>query len=335
MDMFQGKKKINIVFLGGSITEGAGASQQENCFANRTGEWLKEQYGEKVLTYYNKGIGGTPSEYGLYRFDRDVAVYEPDMVFVEFAVNDGGRDTRKYVEGIVRKLIELPSKPYVVFLYTTNETYTTSTTYFEEVANYYSIPEIYLKDALKNHLEGKNAREAGYLKDSVHPSDKGYEIYFEEMKRCLAESNYYRVPQNRKERLVSESFEPSMRFLVSQDTVLSGTWKLGGEGQRKYIVGGKGDFLTFEFVGNILAFEHGLHQDSAVYEVYVDGEKIGEGDPWYRDFTTNQLVLGFTATNLSSGSHKVKVVVKASEKEERSDKQILLYNILYGSSRND
>lgn len=101
------------------------------------------------------------------------------MVFVEFAVNDSGKDTRKYIEGIVRSLIDLPTRPYVAFLYTTNETYDTKTNYFEDVAKYYHIPQIYLKDALKKHLRGENARKAGYLKDSVHPTDKGYEVYYQ------------------------------------------------------------------------------------------------------------------------------------------------------------
>ena len=128
---FEGQEKINVVFLGGSITAGAGSSEKSKCFANMTGEWLKTIFGADRLDYYNMGIGGTPSKYGLIRFKRDVASHNPHLVFIEFAVNDGGKDTRPYIEGLVRGLLALPTKPYVVFLYTTNEDYTTETKYFK------------------------------------------------------------------------------------------------------------------------------------------------------------------------------------------------------------
>ena len=72
LQKFSGKDKINAVFLGGSITQGCGASEQSKCFANMTGEWLKTEFGNDRLNYYNMGIGGTPSKYGLIRFKRDV-----------------------------------------------------------------------------------------------------------------------------------------------------------------------------------------------------------------------------------------------------------------------
>ena len=328
-NIFGKDKVINIVFLGGSITEGEGASAKDRCFANMTGEWLKEKFGDK-LNYYNKGVGGTPSSYGLLRFERDVAAYNPDMVFIEFAVNDFGKDTRKYVEGIVRSLIALPTKPYVVFLYTTNETYDTKTNYFEEVANYYDIPQIYLKDALKRCLGGENAREAGFLKDKVHPTDKGYEVYYNEVVRCLSKKEYYKRPQKKAQTLVDDCVRVHTQFLPSCDTKLNGRWEIGENWQGNYIIGAVGDSFEFEFDGDVLAFEHGLHQDSAVYEVYDCGELIGTGNPWFNRTTSNQLVLGVNRFNLNPGYHKIKVVNKASDVCERANKQVLIYNIITG-----
>lgn len=42
------------------------------------------------------GVGGTPSELGMIRFDRDVLRREeqPDLVVIEFAVNDEGMKQR-------------------------------------------------------------------------------------------------------------------------------------------------------------------------------------------------------------------------------------------------
>lgn len=328
-NLFRDDKDINVVFLGGSITEGAGASEKSRCFANRTGEWLKTKFGDRI-NYHNKGVGGTPSSYGLLRFDRDVAAYNPDMVFVEFAVNDFGEDTRKYVEGIVRSLASLPTNPYVVFLYTTDEVYSTKTDYFEEVAEYYGIPQIFLKEALRKHLNGENAREAGFLKDKVHPTDKGYEVYYNEMVRCLSEKEYYKRPYKKECCLVEDCIRVHTKFTSSWDAELIGGWKKIETAHDRCIIGAVNDSFEFEFDGDVLAFEHGLHEDSAIYEVYADGELIGTGNPWFDEFTTNQLVLGFNTFNLKSGHHKIKVVNKESDVSDRTNKQVLIYNIITG-----
>ena len=158
-ELFKDNNEINIVFLGGSITEGAGSSDKRYCFANLTGEWFREALGKDRVNYYNKGVGGTPSKYGLLRFGRDVADLNPHIVFIEFAVNDGGHDTRIFTESLVRSLATLPTKPFVAFLYTTNNEYTTDTTYFEQVAEHYKIAQVSLKDALKK----LNERELGII----------------------------------------------------------------------------------------------------------------------------------------------------------------------------
>lgn len=66
------------------------------------------------------GVGGTPSELGMIRFDRDVLRGEeqPDLVVIEFAVNDEGDETKgDCYESLVRKVLNLPWKPAVVLLF--------------------------------------------------------------------------------------------------------------------------------------------------------------------------------------------------------------------------
>jgi len=330
-DIFKDNKEINVVFLGGSITQGAGSSSVDKCFANRTGEWFKETFGADRVNYYNKGVGGTPSAYGLLRFGRDVADLNPHIVFVEFAVNDNGRDTRKFTESIVRSLASLPTKPYVAFLYTTDAKYTTNTAYFEEVAKHYKIAQISLKDALKKHLDGADALEAGYLKDNVHPCDSGYDVYYHEMVRCLSDSAYYTVPDLSAEKIVPDSMSVSTYFIPLTNAEKSSGWVSGGSGERQSIIGAVGEWVEFEFDGNILAFEHGLDDNCAAYDVYIDGEKAGNAEPYWRNFMNYQLVLGFNTFDLPSGHHKVRLEVVNSENEGRTNKDVLIYNAIAGT----
>ena len=329
---FEGLDEINVVFLGGSITQGCGASEQSKCFANMTGEWLKAVFGADRLNYYNMGVGGTPSKYGLIRFKRDVASHNPHMVFIEFAVNDHNTDTRQYLEGLVRGLWSLPTKPYVVFLYTTDEEYTTETKYFNEVAEYYGIAQISLKDALKKHLNGANARESGCLMDSVHPLDAGYQVYFEEMKRCLSLPEYYKRPLD-KAKMIEETVCLSVDFIPAVTFEKSDGWCefYIEDRDRKWMLGFPDDWFEFEFDGNVLAIEGGLHGNTCAFDVYVDDVLVGSGEPFFTDtFITNQLSLSFFTTDLDDAHHKVKVVVRKSDKPERKSKHLCIYNAIVG-----
>ena len=71
--------------------------------------------------FVKAGVGGTPSELGMLRFDRDVlrdGTVKPDIVVVEFAVNDEGDETKGVCyESLVRKILTLPWHPAVVLLF--------------------------------------------------------------------------------------------------------------------------------------------------------------------------------------------------------------------------
>ena len=65
-------------------------------------------------------MGGTPSELGMLRFERDVVRdgVLPDLVVIEFAVNDEGDETKgRCYESLVRKVLALPNHPAVILLF--------------------------------------------------------------------------------------------------------------------------------------------------------------------------------------------------------------------------
>jgi lysophospholipase L1-like esterase len=51
--------------------------------------WLKEQYPKATINLVNSGISGTGSDFRDRRYDRDVLSKNPDLVLIEFCVNDG------------------------------------------------------------------------------------------------------------------------------------------------------------------------------------------------------------------------------------------------------
>ena len=330
---FAGKREINCVFLGGSITEGAHASIYPNCYAAQVGRWLAEQFApDTVFTVHNKGVGGTPSQYGALRLARDVIAKKPDLVFVEFAVNDGGSDTRLYMESIVRHL-QQTCDPYIIFLYTANENYTVDASYHRALAAYYNLPEIDLQAALKKALDGKNAREEGYMTDAVHPSDKGHAVYADEIIRCVAQGDCFRRAQ-KKERTVPGSGAWETVFLPSTDPSVSrtGDWETNTENPDRPRAKSKstGARLHFSFEGEVLAIEHGLHTASCMYELRIDGKEPILLHPVYDDIATYQLVIGYATVDLAPGHHEVDILTLPSTNPNYTGSETLFYNFIIG-----
>lgn len=48
---------FNIVFLGGSITEGIGATAKDKAYVHIVGEYLKNLYKDKKLIYIMQALG--------------------------------------------------------------------------------------------------------------------------------------------------------------------------------------------------------------------------------------------------------------------------------------
>ena len=104
----QAGEDVTLAYIGGSITQGAGATPiNTECYAYKSYLRFQELVGRQENVHFVKaGVGGTPSELGMVRFDRDVLRdgIEPDVVVVEFAVNDEGDETRgNCYESLVRK----------------------------------------------------------------------------------------------------------------------------------------------------------------------------------------------------------------------------------------
>lgn len=115
-------KEVTLAYIGGSITQGAGATPINTaCYAYKSYQLFKSRFAMRDnVKFVKAGVGGTPSELGMLRFDRDVLRdgEKPDIVVVEFAVNDEGDETKgDCYESLVRKILKLDWNPAVVLLF--------------------------------------------------------------------------------------------------------------------------------------------------------------------------------------------------------------------------
>src|SRR5689334_1200465 len=80
---------LTVVFFGGSLTWGANASDpQRTSYRALMGQYLKDKYPKAHINCVDAAIGGTGSKLGMFRLERDVLSYKPDLVFLDFTAND-------------------------------------------------------------------------------------------------------------------------------------------------------------------------------------------------------------------------------------------------------
>lgn len=103
-------EEITIAYLGGSITAGSSASPQaEKCYANLSTEWWRNTFPDAKINYVNAGIGATDSWLGVHRVGTDVLSHDPDLVIIEYSVNDYQGWNKETYDSLLRKVLEYPS----------------------------------------------------------------------------------------------------------------------------------------------------------------------------------------------------------------------------------
>ncbi len=150
---------VRIAYFGGSITEQEGWRVQSL-------ELFQKLFPNAKFSEIHAAIGGTDSAYGVVRAGADVIKHKPDLVFVEFAVNDGLGGTRSMwaMEGIVRQIWKADPNCDICFVYTLKNMSPTidaicrgkmhrSSHYMENVADLYNIPSINFAKSIADLLK--------------------------------------------------------------------------------------------------------------------------------------------------------------------------------------
>jgi len=195
-DPFYGRNNVTVVTLGGSLTAGDGGDYTNDWAHSIVNDLLPDLYPGHTYTLKNAGIGATTSEFGMYRFASDVAHHAPDLLVVEFCVNDEYTDVesgKRNMESILRQAMALPKVPYVIFVGTgtynaDNDRITAKIDAYKQLAEYYGIGFIDLNAYNKNTLMA----DGGVLdfcplckeKDAAGRAACEYNEYHESCSKC-------------------------------------------------------------------------------------------------------------------------------------------------------
>lgn len=194
----QPNAQLTIGFLGGSITKA------EDQYRQQTLAFIQSLNTTAKIKGINAGVSGTGTELAACRVGSQILPYNPDLVFVEFAVNGGSNQA---LEGIVRQIKKHNPQTDICFIYTiAGEQYKQYAKNevpgriqaFEKVATHYQIPSIHmglypslLEAAGK--LVWKSATAVDdkiiFSKDGTHPSKSGGDLYAQAITRAF---NYFK-----------------------------------------------------------------------------------------------------------------------------------------------
>ena len=128
----------------------------------------------------NAGLSGTPSLLGLIRSDRDIFEAKPDVVFIEFAVNDGQDNMNKSAfESLLRKALMQEQAPAVVLLFSVTEDGYTCQSTMQLIGMNYDLPMISVPNAIQPEFEAGRMVWKDWADDGSHPNKNGQKLYSE------------------------------------------------------------------------------------------------------------------------------------------------------------
>ncbi len=173
---------VKVAAIGGSVTEGAGPADFKDGYAYQFFRALKAKYAPgdgSNLSFNNAGLSGTGSLLGVVRYEKDVVEVcggAPDLLIVEFAVNDNGDVLcQRSFEAIVRKALKDNKECAVLVLYCA-ASYGNTSTQKKPVADFYSLPQINMLQVVNDSMAAKVFTKEQYYSDYVHPTFEGHQF---------------------------------------------------------------------------------------------------------------------------------------------------------------
>jgi hypothetical protein len=325
--------EMRVAYIGGSITEA------QDGWRDLTFSWLRSNYPMATFRQINATIGGTGSDLGVFRMDKDVLSQNPDLVFVEFAVNDFGlTDSTIYktMEGIVRKTWKANPQTDICFVYTLAEnvvetmrqgSYQHTAVAMEKIAGHYGIPSVHmgvevirLLEAGKLIFTGKPEEHPGkivFTQDKTHPlSLSGHPVYAHSVIEFLKdlEKTGKPAPHKLPAPFVKDNWESAKMIPLSELETKAGWEPLAADDElnRKFSkfmptlskATPPDAFFKVRFKGSVLGIYDIIGPKTGVIEVTADNQpatEIYRFDQWCDNYRKHS----FFVKNLGDGKHEV------------------------------
>ncbi|MEO0338666.1 MAG: SGNH/GDSL hydrolase family protein [Bacteroidota bacterium] len=180
---------INVVFHGHSVPAGYFRTPHVNTLAAYPHlflKYLKEQYPTATINVITTAIGGEQSEQGAKRFAEEVLTHQPDLLFIDYALNDRsiGLERSKIAwEQMIRSALSAGTK--VVLLTPTPDLsedisaeatpLAKHTKMIQELGTQWKIPVVNVYDRFKQ-MRAEGTQLSKYMSQGNHPNELGHMV---------------------------------------------------------------------------------------------------------------------------------------------------------------
>ena len=178
-------RTINLVFHGHSVPAGYFKTPVVNtleAYPYQVLRELKAQYPFAVINIINTSIGGENSESGAKRFESEVLIHQPDVLFIDYALNDQSIGLEKakiawekMISTAVIKGILSPSPDQRVNILEANNVLEQHATQIKNLSKKYGVG---LVDSYEYFHQKVVSGESitNYMSQVNHPNEKGHAL---------------------------------------------------------------------------------------------------------------------------------------------------------------
>lgn len=182
-------KTVNIVFHGHSVPAGYARTPVVNtlgAYPHQTLVRLKEAFPNAVINVITTAIGGEQSEQGAARFEAEVLTHRPDILFIDYALNDRTIGVERSERAWRAMITQAQQRGVRVVLLT--PTPDLSENILADQGRLFAQAEMIRRLAAEYHvglvdvyarfreLAGQGERIADYMAQVNHPNEKGHTV---------------------------------------------------------------------------------------------------------------------------------------------------------------
>jgi acyl-CoA thioesterase I len=182
-------KTINLVFHGHSVPSGYFKTpdvRTMDSYPLLTLKEVKELYPYARVNVIVTAIGGENSKLGAARFESDVLIHKPDVIFIDYILNDrsiGLEESKKAYESMIRKTLEkniklillTPSPDEKVDILDNNTLLAQLSNQVKELAKKYNVGLVDSYELFRQIVK-QGGKLDDYMAQFNHPNEKGHKI---------------------------------------------------------------------------------------------------------------------------------------------------------------
>ena len=300
---------ICVAAIGGSITAGGSHTKDPaRRYIRQLAKWFEATFPGLKVRFVNAGIGATDSAYGALRVKHDVLDQHPDLVVVEYAVNDtapppGHGDS---YEGVLRQLLSSSKDLAVIELFFMHKDGNSAQPVQEQLGRHYGLPMISFRDAMWPEFQSGRLKWEAFYDDVVHPSNEGHDVASELLRKFLTSSlaklpaSNQPLPQvvNLPAPLISDAYVRCVMFRGEDFKPVTATgWTHSNPNH--WECGPAGGILEYEVQGQTLYLGQSVPAAATKnIEIAIDGAK-----------PVSVARFPKVASGLPAGLHKVKLII--------------------------